>query len=598
MRVKVQLLVALCVVLACGCEPRRPVRQAPTSRLDGALARREQELAEAQRKLVELLGREKQTTTSAARPLDTSRALAEVRRLRKALARITLTEPDTSALRAYCHGKLAQAEDLFKQSERTRPGRAFPAYFLGVIALERGRPGQARTSFRLAAGREPECRSARLLARLADRWPARRQPSAAELSVMFERACRDAADELGLNWPREAAVVEPFGSPLLADPVLLKAQEVVGQFVRDDLWDLAYRMVKARDPAEKLKAVLAMGENVFADALLHTLARDFPDARRLQTFVFLYRNFVRRPSQAADFSEELAAARERDPDNGALILLGVNPGRTVGGERSYPPLSEAELAEFRRGVRASRLETFAAFGREEAERYRRERFGPFASAIGPVPLPFIHTRLAHVARRAAATVGLLLKEGNTDEALKLASDVETLAERLLAESKEARARLVADAILDALYETMGDYAARAGKKPLLLTCLERRAEVCRRRAERMVAWDPFLVTMSRTPVPRLAEAGAQVGRSTEAIAEVFRRKLAAEPERHFERAMAVLSGMSAESAPAGAGEWLVVLAELRNRNAVPLLIRLAGHRDPLIAHLATAAFKATAEGKR
>ncbi len=380
--------------------------------------------------------------------------------------------------------------------------------------------------------------------------------------------------------------------------MLLKAQEAVAQFAREDVWDLAERMSSARTPSEKLQAVVAMGQGVFADALIHTLARDFPGDRRLQTFLFLYRNFVRRPARSGDFAEELADARRRDPENGVLALLGMSLGATTGGQRSYPALSEAELADFRRGVRAARLETLVAFGREWAEEYRHDRYGPFASSLPPLPLPFAHTRLAHVARRAAATVGRLLGEGKTDEALKLASDVETLAQRLLDESKEARVRLVADAILDALYETIGEHAARAGKKPLLATCLERRAEISRRRAERMAAWDPFLVTMGRMPVARLADAAARVGRSSEVVAEVFRRKLAAEPERYFHKAMAALSGATSQSAPAGAEEWLVVLAALRNRNAVPLLIRLAGHRDPLVAHLATAAFKATAEGER
>ena len=597
MRMSARCAVVLCGLVVAACGPRRPAPRASRSGLDAALARREKELTGAQRRLAELLQRDERPG-AAAQSLDTSRAVAEIRRVRQALARISLTESDRRALRAFCRGNLAEAQRLFQQSEKERPGRPFPAYFLGAVALERGRPGKARANFHRAIARQAECRSARVLARLADLWPARGKPRGADLCVLFERACRQVADELGLQWPAGRSVVEPFLSPLLADPVLLKAQEVVGEFARDDLWNLADRMAKAKDPGEKLRLALTMGENIFADALVHTLARDHPRDRRVQTFVFLYRWFARRPPATGDFREELAAARRRDPDNGVLVLLGIAPGAKAEDERSYPPLSEDEVAEFRRGVRSRRFETFAAFGRGEIERYRRQRYGPFASALGPVPLPFVHARLARVARRAAATVGRLLEAGKTDEALKLASDVEALAERLLAESKEARVRLAADAILDALYEAMGIYAAKAGKKPLLRTCVERRAEICRRRAERMVAWDAFLVTMSRMPVPRVSDAAASVERSNDAIAEVFRRKLAAEPQRHFEWAMGALSAATSGRTPAGAGEWLVVLAELRNRNAVPLLIRLAGHRDPLIAHLATAAFKATAEGGR
>jgi len=586
----------LALLLAWACQPRHPQKPPPASRLDAALAEREKQLAAAQRSLLEAIQRQKPSADQ--RPLDTSRTLAEIRRVRKALARITLTEDDTSALRAYCRGNLAQAEDLLEESERARPGRAFPPYLLAAIALERGRLSQAARNFRRTLQREPESRTARLLARLTDLYPPRRHPPPPDLCVLFEKACRDVADELALNWPAQSDLPGPFPSPLLADPLLLKAQEVVARFARDDLWDLADRMEKARDPEEKLRTVLMMGENLFADALLHSLARDFPQNPTIHTFLFFYRNFARRNPRPARFADELAAARKRDPENGVLILLAISPGTSAAGNHDYPPLDDHELAEFTRGVRAPRFLTFVAFAGQEIDDHRRSRLGPFAAAIAPTLSPFIHPRLAHLARRAAASVGLLLQKAKTEEALRLASDIESLAQRLLAESKEARVRLVADAILDALYETMGDYAARAAKRPLLLTCLERRAEIARRRAHRMLAWDQFLLTMARIPVPTLASAAATLQRSSEAIEALFHRKLAVEPERYFQRAMTVLSGADTQNAPAGAAEWLVVLAELRNRNAVPLLIRLAGHRDPLIAHLATAAFEATAEGSR
>ncbi len=141
MRANVRLLAALVLVLVCGCEPRRPVAQPPASRLDAALAEREKKLAEAQRKLLDLLEREKESRSN--RSLDTSRALEDIRRVRQALGRVVVTELDTSALRAYCRGDLDEAQELLERSERSRPGRAFPAYFLGAIALERGRRGRA-----------------------------------------------------------------------------------------------------------------------------------------------------------------------------------------------------------------------------------------------------------------------------------------------------------------------------------------------------------------------------------------------------------------------------------------------------------------------
>jgi hypothetical protein len=219
-------------------------------------------------------------------------------------------------------------------------------------------------------------------------------------------------------------------------------------------------------------------------------------------------------------------------------------------------------------------------------------------------VPSIYGHLAGVARRAAAAATELFEQGKADDALRLCSDLEAIATRAHEEAKTARSLLLADAILDCLHGAMQSYAAKADRKPLLKTCVERRATIVRHKAERLVAWDLYLVTLFRIPVRSLAEAAMQLEESPDLIREVAAQKLKADPAKYYQQAMARLAAITDDRAPiagdglpADAYEHLVILGDLKNRNAVPLLIRLAGHPDPLLAHLATRAFSAIAEAK-
>jgi len=99
------------------------------------------------------------------------------------------------------------------------------------------------------------------------------------------------------------------------------------------------------------------------------------------------------------------------------------------------------------------------------------------------------------------------------------------------------------------------------------------------------------------PVRRLVEAATEAEDSPALIREFAALKLKADPDRYYKQATDLLAAVADDQVPDGAYEQAVILADLRNRNAVPRLIALAGHPDRLLAHLATRAFTAIAESK-
>jgi hypothetical protein len=175
--------------------------------------------------------------------------------------------------------------------------------------------------------------------------------------------------------------------------------------------------------------------------------------------------------------------------------------------------------------------------------------------------------------------------------------VEAIAARAWEETKNAKAQLLQDAVADALYGQIQAYAAKGERKPLVASCVERRAAVCRHKADRLVAWDTELLTLFRMPVRRLVEAAMELEDSPTLIQQFAALKLKADPQRYFKQAMDLLADVPDDDVPDAAYEQVVILGRLRNRSAVPRLITLAGHPDRLLAHLAARAFTAIAEDK-
>jgi len=595
---------ALCVAFLGACErPARRVRRKRPSQFEAELTRREEALDATEDKLVEVLkdvapADEDATATPPAPDLAGVGAMrAQVRAMRQAVASIVLTPHDTEGLEALCRGEHAYARERFLISESTKPGREFPLYFLGAIEFQEGNYALAERHFARTLGRNAKCRSAALLGRLARLCEGRRTIDTAQLVLLFRQACAETLQELALDdHARLPSVADALVPPLAADPVLFKAQEFVGGLASREFWSLARAYAAAPSPEAKLDAALLMGDNIFADALIQSLAQEHPGNRAVRTFAFLHRHFARSPDDAArarpSRAAELEAGRQIDPDNGALLLLAIDAGE--GGE-TPTPLSDSEVVRFRAAVRAASFATCAAYHHEKRLAGYLDRYGPLASYAPMTRVPSVYMHVARVARRAAAAAAKQFGEGEVAEALKLSSDVEMLATRVVGESGGARAQLVADAVLDSLYEAIQAHAAQAGRAPLLKSSLERRAEIYRRRAWRLVAWDRYVLTLFKMPVRRLVEAAMELENSPERIQQVAIEKLQASPAEFYQEAVARLAGAGADTVPAGAYEYVILLGELRDRNAIPTLIRLAGHRDRLIAHLATRAFSAIAD---
>ncbi len=595
------ILIALALVASCDLPEEeaagtRPAAAREPKGIEGRLARREKTLDAARDRLREaakgVSPKAEDAPGEVKEFVGVDRMQAEVAKIRAAVAKVAVTDDDRAGLAAYCAGDLARARKLFTSSDALRRDREFPAWFLGAVALQEGEWPQARDWFTKAATRNRQCRGAVLLRRLATLCQGRGAASTAQLLLLFEQACRETRKELSLG-PLAPSAANAFVPPLASDPVLFKAQELLGDIARRHFWDVADALAEAATPEEKLGLVLLMGDSPLADTLIQGLAEEYRTDRETQAFAFLHRHFARsRPPEV--LAADLAGITAFDKENGALLLLRIAAHQQ---EKGFPPLSDAEIALLAQAARAKEFRSYAAYRRPQRHAAYFTAFGGLLPYAPMTRVPSIYGHVAGVARRAAATVGLLLEQGKTEEALKLAADTEALAGRAWDEAKSARAQLLQDAVVDALYGAIQAHAVKAGQKPLVASCVERRAGLCRHKADRLVAWDADLVTLFRMPVRRLAEAAMAAEDSPALIHELAGLRLKAEPERYFKQAMDLLTTVGDGPPPEGACEQVILLGHLRNPNAVPRLIALAGHPDPLLARLATKAFTAIAEGK-
>ncbi|MBM4037206.1 MAG: hypothetical protein FJ290_01720 [Planctomycetes bacterium] len=587
---------------------RPPAARQPKG-LEGRLAAREKGLDAARERLREVAKgvspKAEDAPGEVKEFVGVDRMQAEVAKIRAAVAKVVVTEDDRAGLAAYCAGDFPRARKLFTASDALRRDREFPAWFLGAVALQEGEWPQARDWFTKAAARNRQCRGALLLRRLATLCQARGATTTAQLLLLFEQACRETRKELGIK-PLAPSAADAFVPPLASDPVLFKAQELLADIARRHFWDVADALTEAATPEEKLGLVLLMGDSPLADTLIQGLAEEHRTDRDVQAFAFLHRHFARtRPPEV--LAADLAGITALDKDNGALLLLRIaapgpplprGEGRGEGASTgNVAPLSEADAALIAQAARAKDFRSYAAFRRPQRLAAYLTAFGGLLPYAPMTRVPSIYGHVAGVARRAAATVGILLEQGKTEEALKLAADTEAIAARAWDEAKSARAQLLQDAVVDALYAAVQARAEKAGQKPLVASCVERRAALCRHKADRLVAWDADLVTLFRMPIRRLAEAAIAAEESPALIHELAALRLKAEPDHYYKQAMDLLATVDDASVPETAYEQVVLLGRLRNPNAIPRLIALAGHTDPLLARLATKAFSAIAEGK-
>jgi len=596
-------IIPLAALLVASCEPPVPPPAKRPTRLESQLARREKGLDAASGRLKaaakQVSPKAEDVPPKLKDLVGVDRMKAEIERIREAVARVSVTDQDAAGLASYCAGEHAEARKQFIASDAQRPGRELPVYFLGAIAFQEGNWAQARDFFTKTVARSPRCRSAYLLRRLATLCQGRGAASTAQLLLLFEQACRETAKELALDPKAQApSVANAFAPPLASDPVLFKAQELLGDIARKHFWELGDALTDAKTPEEKLGLVLLMGDTPVADTLIQGLAEEYRSDPEIRTFAFLHRYFAAmaqaRPRE--HFAADLAAASALDKDNGALLLLAI-PAAPVGGASVPRVFSDDESTLLGKAARAKEFRTYAAHRRPQRLAGYLAAFGALLPYAPMTQVPSIYGHLAGVARRAAATVAALLEQGKVDEALKLTSDVEALAARVWEETKNAKAQLLQDAVADALYGQIQAYATKGERKPLVASCVERRAAVCRHKTDRLVAWDAELLTLFRMPVRRLVEAAMELEDSPTLIQGFAALKLKADPQRYFKQATDLLADVPDDDVPDAAYEQVVILGRLRNRNAVPRLITLAGHPDRLLAHLAARAFTAIAEDK-
>ncbi|MBM4037531.1 MAG: HEAT repeat domain-containing protein [Planctomycetes bacterium] len=568
----------------------------PPSPTEAGLDELEKHLADIKERLGELLKPQGPKADEILGPLRKAFALdrmkGESQKVRDALAKVVITEDDADGLRLYCRSDYASAAKKFTDSDGSKPNREFPVYFLGAIAFQGEEYAKAEELFSQAIARNRECRSAFVLRRLAKLCDGRRGIPDLELALLFDQAARQAAADLALEKEIEEPTFAEMAFPTLAsDPVLYKMLEALDIIRAEDLGNLLKSLPEAKSVERKLTIALLTGSEVLAKPLVSAIAQEHPESKDAKVYAFLHRHYVRPYAELRKpldgFAAELTAVRQLDPDNGALMLLGIAPGPD--GE-DPEALKQEELALFRKGVKAREFRTFEGFLEAEVNREHTALYGGLWPCAPRARTPAITISIRWVAQRAAANIVQLAKGGKTDEAIGLLSDVEALTDRVRAEAYGwFRKTIGADMIVGPVYRTVRKSAQEAHDKRLLDRCLAGAAAVYRHEAEGHIVAGGFGFTPLRIPVLRLQQFLWRVEDTPGFATELYARRLRADPVRHYKSATKALAYAYEDYVMSSVYPNVVILGDLKNPEAVPLLAKLAKHSDPLLAYMAARA---------
>ncbi len=450
--------------------------------------------------------------------------------MKEAARSVVVTTQDRAGFDLYCKGAFTSAAKAFETSRKTKPGRPFPDYFLGLIAFQNADYPAAVAAFDRVIAADKTVTSAHLYKRLAELCAQEKALDDLTLLELFYQACTETEIKLGHERP-EFSLANVFSPWLLSDPVLFKCRELLVDVTRLRALDLARKYQEAKTPADKLLLGLLLAEGKSKEPFVTKLAKDHPDDRDVQVFAFLYKYFGpeggERRETSKTFDEELAAVRKLDPDNGALMLLAI---RVIPPERierpdertiyKFTPLNDEERKLLATAVRAGRFETFNYYRWKDRETELTRCFGGFLYWQDPSwPGPNLYGRLLEITRRTSYHVGTLLEDGKVDEAVQLDQDVEALWANVVRERDWILTRSIADSVRTRPRKKIMDYVT--GDRLARYTDQQKEEE--NRQADIKVHI-PYAMTLAMSPIPRLVELEQKLDNSP-AMRRTFRERM-------------------------------------------------------------------------
>jgi tetratricopeptide (TPR) repeat protein len=414
---------------------------------------------------------------------------AAMKELRLQADAIQVSDADMQGLELYARCQYDKAATYFEKSLAANPSKEFPAYFLGCIAFEQGHYTQAAKRFRDVCEQNKNCSTAYFLSILSDSCAKHAQPvepldmallaKQAETRVNDELIARPGADatEAELNAWDAATMV----GKATHGPIILRVRDAARPIIERFDADTAGASMAEKDVQKAAALALMVNEKDIRDALLARLTGEHPAGPVLQNLAFMSHYFTGEAryseTDSADMRRDLAAAVQRQPDNGALLLLQI--GRKPGVEvqvkgQSYPeiryiPLTDAETELLHRAANAPTFGSYRGFQEPFRRSYTSARLGglqglAWGGATSPIVDHWNNTK-----RRAAATMEALAKAGKTDAVLSLYRDAVTVGGRIVQEA-QASEDIVGWLLGDAWRAAAGSAFTTARSRPETRSC--------------------------------------------------------------------------------------------------------------------------------
>ena len=529
--------------------------------------------------------------------LDVTPFQKQVEAMREASLKVKVTDADARGLQAYCSGRYAEAAKAFRTSLKEKPGRPLPHWFLGAIAFQNADYAESAETYAKVVALDPKVTSAHLMHRLATKCIGKAHIPTAKFVALFGEACRETMSALNLKKPGFSFAMS-FTSPLTSDPVLFKALELVGGIRRDRTFAMFDRLAETNDPDEQMTLTLILGDKENIAALVADVARKHPERRDFEVFAFLMKYYGpaapdedKRPET---YAAELARARSLEPQNAALMLLRI-ADTEVPGER-YPqpaPLTLDELRIVRRASLTKEWRSYWAWKHREAAAVMLKTYGGYAAVTGHGGLALASTLRCQnrAPLRIAATIKAWNTQGKYQKAKQLWEDARRLY-RLVGASDDAPVpRLVLAGSRFGLARAMAAPAHAHGDRRVVEACINDFEDCARLNASMSrFASNVDLPAMLNLPVRRFVETLHEID-SAGLMRRIDDDILRDDPKRFAAEALDDVRRVVKYTEP---GEevascdyrGIVLAGDLRAREALPMLEKIATFKDPVARHLA------------
>jgi hypothetical protein len=387
-----------------------------------------------------------------------------------------------------------------------------------------------------------------------------------------------------------------FNTPISFDPIRMRLDQAAERIRRKRHLGILQDYIRATDLNQQLDLALLMDVRLGRLAII-SLSKEHPENKELQVVAFLVRYYGgpddKLSRRGPDYTQDFATAQADEPENGYLLLLGVD--ETF--EKEKVPLTPAEIDLLKRAVHSKAFDTHFGCRDREAAAESRARGGeclelPSQGRLHPHPCSI--RAVGHIVRRAGLTIVGFFKAGKEAEAQALLSDVELLIATVRSEHSDSALRsLNAHSMAASLSRKLAEYAAPAKRADLLEKVIpEWEAAVRFEAIAGAGAGAGNKWTLLELPVRRIRYSDSSD--QSILLENSGLRTLRLYPDRFRDEAFENLRYVNDKGQTSFLLEYnaIVILQMLKDPKALPILEPIVGHADPLLSRLAREAVAA------